>query len=45
MAQVRVPLSEIASVVRALVDGAMTWEAAQAKFPAQASSAEEAQEP
>ena len=43
MAQVRVPLSEIASVIRALVDGATSWESVLAKFPAQASAAEEAQ--
>jgi len=33
-AQVRVPMAEVADLIRALVDGRMTWEAAGAKYPA-----------
>ena len=42
MAQVRVPVAEIASVVRSLVDGAVSWEEVAAKYPAQKGAESEA---
>ena len=39
MAQVRVPISEVPSVVRALVDGVRDWESVQGSYPAQAAPA------
>jgi glycyl-tRNA synthetase len=39
MEQVRVPIPEIASVIRALVDGATCWADVKGKFPAQAAPA------
>ncbi|KXZ46296.1 hypothetical protein GPECTOR_45g166 [Gonium pectorale] len=41
MAQVRVPQSEIASVIRALVDERTTWAEVAAKYPAQKATADE----
>ena len=37
--QVRVPSSEVAQIIRSLVDGVITWAHAQAKYPAQAAPA------
>ena len=42
MAQVRVPVAEIALVVRSLVDGAVSWEEVAAKYPAQKGAESEA---
>ena len=42
MAQVRVPVTEIATVVRSLVDGATSWDEVQAKYPAQKTAGDEA---
>jgi hypothetical protein len=39
MGQVRVPIPEIASVIRALVDGASSWDDVKGKYPAQAAPA------
>lgn len=38
--QVRVPVSEIAALVRSLVDSTTTWAEVQAKYPAQAVAAD-----
>ena len=40
--QVRVPVADVAAVVRSLVDSATSWADVQAKYPAQAVKEEEA---
>ena len=40
MAQVRVPISELPGVVRALVDGKKDWASVQGSYPAQAAPAD-----
>jgi hypothetical protein len=39
--QIRVPVAEIASIIRSLVDGATTWPEVAARFPAVAKAAAE----
>jgi hypothetical protein len=39
--QVRVPLGEVAGVVRQLVDGAVSWQQVQEKYPAQGATQDE----
>lgn len=40
MAQVRIPISEVPGVVRALIDGKRDWASVQGSYPAQAAPAE-----
>lgn len=40
MAQVRIPISEVPGVVRALIDGKRNWASVQGSYPAQAAPAE-----
>lgn len=42
-AQVRVPVSEVAQVVRKLVDSQLTWQEVAAKYPQQKAAEEEQQ--
>ena len=41
-AQIRVPVAELPALVRSLVDGQSTWEAARGQYPAQEAAADEA---
>ena len=39
MAQVRVPIPEVPTVIRALVNGTLSWEEVESKFPKQEAKA------
>jgi hypothetical protein len=42
--QVRVPVEEIAQLIRRLVDSAISWEEVAAKYPAQKAAEQEEQQ-
>jgi hypothetical protein len=42
--QVRVPVEEIASLIRRLVDSAISWEQVAAQYPAQKAAEQEEQQ-
>lgn len=44
MTQVRVPVADIAPVIRQLVDGTVSWADVAAKYPAQKAAADEEQQ-